>query len=51
LVGGDFKKIAHPFISFSNSDEVKNWLQEQKPRDAYLLVKGSRSMQMEKVIS
>jgi UDP-N-acetylmuramoyl-tripeptide--D-alanyl-D-alanine ligase len=50
LVGGDFKKINHPFISFSNAEEVKNWLQQQRPEDAYLLVKGSRSMQMEKVI-
>jgi UDP-N-acetylmuramoyl-tripeptide--D-alanyl-D-alanine ligase len=51
LVGGDFKKITHPFISLNNADEVKDWLKEQKPEDAYLLVKGSRSMQMEKVIS
>jgi UDP-N-acetylmuramoyl-tripeptide--D-alanyl-D-alanine ligase len=50
LVGGDFKKINHPFISFSHAEEVKNWLQQQKPEDAYLLIKGSRSMQMEKVI-
>lgn len=50
LVGGDFKKINHPFLSFSHAAEVKNWLQQQKPEDAYLLIKGSRSMQMEKVI-
>jgi UDP-N-acetylmuramoyl-tripeptide--D-alanyl-D-alanine ligase len=50
LVGGDFVKLNHPFISFSTAVEVKNWLHHQKPEDAYILVKGSRSMQMEKVL-
>jgi UDP-N-acetylmuramoyl-tripeptide--D-alanyl-D-alanine ligase len=50
LVGGDFRNLHHPFISFSNAEEVKNWLREQKPENAYFLIKGSRSMQMEKVL-
>ena len=50
LVGGDFQKINHPFRKFSNSLEAAKWLKELNLKDAYLLVKGSRSMQMEKVL-
>ncbi|HYE55073.1 MAG TPA: Mur ligase family protein, partial [Chitinophagaceae bacterium] len=51
LVGGDFLKIDHPFLSFSNSAEAAAWYRQQQLRDAYILIKGSRSMQMEKVIT
>jgi UDP-N-acetylmuramoyl-tripeptide--D-alanyl-D-alanine ligase len=50
LVGGDFLKTAHPFLSFSSPDQAGTWLKGNNIRDAYLLVKGSRSMQMEKVM-
>jgi len=50
LVGGDFSKTSHPFIYFNNSIDAKNWLQQQHFKDALFLIKGSRSMQMEKVI-
>ena len=50
LVGGDFLKIDHPFKKFNNSTEAGAWLKQQNYTDAYLLVKGSRSMQMEKVL-
>ena len=50
LVGGDFEKVDHPFRKFSNSAEAGKWLKGLQLKDAYLLVKGSRSMQMEKVL-
>lgn len=50
LVGGDFEKIDHPYHSFSNATEVKQWLDAQQFTDTQLLIKGSRSMQMEKVL-
>jgi UDP-N-acetylmuramoyl-tripeptide--D-alanyl-D-alanine ligase len=50
LVGGDFAKLPHPFLYFSNSTEAKKWLQQQHFEHTDLLVKGSRSMQMEKAI-
>ncbi len=50
LVGGDFLKITHPFLSFENSLAAKEWLQQQHFENTHLLVKGSRSMQMEKAI-
>jgi UDP-N-acetylmuramoyl-tripeptide--D-alanyl-D-alanine ligase len=51
LVGGDFQKIKHPFVQLASADEAGNWLQQQPLQDAYLLLKGSRSMGMEKVLS
>ncbi len=50
LVGGDFKNIAHPYIYFENAAEAKQWLHQQPIENSVLLVKGSRSMQMEKVL-
>jgi UDP-N-acetylmuramoyl-tripeptide--D-alanyl-D-alanine ligase len=50
LVGGDFLKIEHPYLQFINVDEAKGWVQEQFFENTYLLIKGSRSMQMEKVL-
>ena len=50
LVGGDFLKIRHPFLSFANAAEAKEWLQAQQLNNTHILVKGSRSMQMEKVL-
>ena len=50
LVGGDFLKIDHPFKQFNNSVEAGGWLKRQSFPDAYFLIKGSRSMQMEKVL-
>jgi UDP-N-acetylmuramoyl-tripeptide--D-alanyl-D-alanine ligase len=50
LVGGDFGKIKQEFIYLQNSEEARTWFQQQDFENAYLLVKGSRSMQMEKII-
>jgi UDP-N-acetylmuramoyl-tripeptide--D-alanyl-D-alanine ligase len=50
LVGGDFQKINHPFRSFNNSTEAAQWWKQQNLNKVAILIKGSRSMQMEKVI-
>ena len=50
LVGGDYKKITHPYIYFDTSAEAAEWFKKQDFKDAYFLIKGSRSMQMEKVL-
>jgi UDP-N-acetylmuramoyl-tripeptide--D-alanyl-D-alanine ligase len=50
LVGGDFKKLAGDFLLFNNSLEAKAWYQEQQFKNSYILIKGSRSMQMENII-
>jgi UDP-N-acetylmuramoyl-tripeptide--D-alanyl-D-alanine ligase len=51
LVGNDFRKISHPFNQFSNAGEVKAWLDEKDFKNSSILIKGSRSMQMEKAIN
>ena len=50
LAGGDFLKIDHPYISFDNSKQAKEWFQQQQFSNTTILIKGSRSMQMEKVL-
>jgi UDP-N-acetylmuramoyl-tripeptide--D-alanyl-D-alanine ligase len=50
LVGGDFLKFDHPYQSFENSALAKTWFQKQNFENAYILIKGSRSTQMEKVL-
>lgn len=51
LVGGDFLKSTHPYLSFAKPEEAGEWLRQQNIEDAFLLIKGSRSMQMEKVLN
>lgn len=50
LVGGDFKKIKHPFLQFDTAAQAKEWLGQQGLEHTHLLIKGSRSQQMEKVL-
>ena len=50
LVGGDFVKVEHPYQSFENSALAKSWFQQQGFKNSYILIKGSRSMQMENIL-
>jgi len=50
LVGGDFKNIIHEYLFFQKAEEAKEWLQKQAYNGVKLLVKGSRSVQMEKIL-
>ena len=50
LVGGDFGRLDHPYKKFATPAEAGTWLQKEHTANAYLLVKGSRSMQMEKIL-
>ena len=50
LIGGDFAKLDHSFMQFTSSADVGEWLHGEKVKNAYLLIKGSRSVQMEKVL-
>ena len=51
LVGGDFAYIKHPYIYFAQSAAAKEWFIQQNFKHTYFLIKGSRSMQMEKILS
>jgi UDP-N-acetylmuramoyl-tripeptide--D-alanyl-D-alanine ligase len=50
LVGGDFARTDHGFLFFPNSTEAKAWFDTQGFENTHLLIKGSRSMQMEKIL-
>jgi len=50
LVGGDFLKIEHPYLSFENALEAKNWYGQQHFENSTILIKGSRKAEMEKII-
>jgi UDP-N-acetylmuramoyl-tripeptide--D-alanyl-D-alanine ligase len=50
LVGGDFNKVSHSFCYFENSLLAKDWYKKQNFRHSEILVKGSRSTTMEKIL-
>ena len=50
LVGGDYYKLTHAYINFENSIQAREWLHQQNFINTQFLIKGSRSMQMEKVL-
>ncbi|MBC7651803.1 MAG: UDP-N-acetylmuramoyl-tripeptide--D-alanyl-D-alanine ligase [Deinococcales bacterium] len=50
LVGGDFAKTTHSFTYFTTSLQAKDWWTQQQFTETYFLIKGSRSMAMEKII-
>ena len=50
LVGNNFRELKHKYINYDNALQVKEWLQKQHLKNAQILIKGSRSMQMEKVL-
>jgi UDP-N-acetylmuramoyl-tripeptide--D-alanyl-D-alanine ligase len=51
LVGGDFVQLQHPYIQFNNAAQAAEWFRQQALHDTAILIKGSRSMQMEKVLN
>lgn len=51
LVGGDFEEVNHPFLYFNTSKEASAWFRSQKFKNTYFLIKGSRSVEMEKVLA
>ncbi|MRG47715.1 UDP-N-acetylmuramoyl-tripeptide--D-alanyl-D-alanine ligase [Chitinophaga sp. SYP-B3965] len=50
LVDGDFAKVNHPYIFLQNAEGAKKWVRQQGLENTYFLVKGSRSVGMEKVL-
>lgn len=50
LVGKDYTNIPGTIIHLANAGEARNWYRQQDLNNAQVLIKGSRSMQMEKVL-
>ncbi len=51
LVGGDFQNTNHSFLYFNNAAEAATWLNGNPVLDSYVLIKGSRSIQMEQLVA
>ena len=50
LVGGDFKNTGLSETFFNSADEARVWLEQQNFQQTYFLIKGSRSIQLEKIL-
>lgn len=50
LVGGDFEHTVHPYRFFKHVDDACIWLKNHMPSNSTILIKGSRSMKMEKLL-
>jgi len=51
LVGKEFENCQHAFTYFENSVLAKNWLDQENFSGHFFLIKGSRGIQMEKMIA
>ena len=51
LVGKEFENCQHPFNYFETTQAAKAWLDQQNYTAHYFLIKGSRGIQMEKLIA
>ncbi len=51
VVGGDFLRMRHPYLTFSSAIEAGEWLSKSAIQNSYLLIKGSRSIAMEAVLN
>ncbi|MEO6134180.1 MAG: UDP-N-acetylmuramoyl-tripeptide--D-alanyl-D-alanine ligase [Ginsengibacter sp.] len=50
LVGKNFTETNHHYIWFENAEQAKDWLANKNLQNAHILIKGSRGIQMEKVL-
>lgn len=50
LVGQEFKGLGDTFFHFESAAQAGIWLKEQQYENTLVLIKGSRSMQMEKIL-
>ena len=50
LVGENFNKTSTEFVKFLNVSEVIKYFLNKEYQDTFFLIKGSRSMQMEKIL-
>jgi UDP-N-acetylmuramoyl-tripeptide--D-alanyl-D-alanine ligase len=50
LVGANFKNTKHTYNHFDDALLAKKWFNAQQLQNAHILIKGSRSMMMEKIL-
>ncbi|MDR0364595.1 MAG: UDP-N-acetylmuramoyl-tripeptide--D-alanyl-D-alanine ligase [Bacteroidales bacterium] len=52
FAGKNFNKVSKPkhYLSFSDSETLRDFLKENLPKNSWILIKGSRSVKLEKVL-
>ncbi len=50
LVGNEFKKVNRTHLHFSKVEELKIWFQQQQFENTTFLIKGSRGIQLERIL-
>lgn len=50
LVGAEFIAVPNNFLHFENSEQAAEWYRQQHFKNSFVLIKGSRSTEMEKVL-
>lgn len=50
LTGPEFAKVNHSFLQFPDSEAARQWFKNQLIENSLILIKGSRSMKMERVL-
>jgi UDP-N-acetylmuramoyl-tripeptide--D-alanyl-D-alanine ligase len=50
LVGGDFAFVDHNCIYLPDAVQVADWIRQNLPSNALILIKGSRGIKMEKLL-
>jgi UDP-N-acetylmuramoyl-tripeptide--D-alanyl-D-alanine ligase len=51
LTGKDYKNLPSNILHFETSDETAKWFKQANIENAFILVKGSRGMAMEKILA
>ena len=51
LVGLEFGKTSHSFLHFEKTSEAREWLNKQNFQDACFLIKGSRGIKLETLLT
>jgi UDP-N-acetylmuramoyl-tripeptide--D-alanyl-D-alanine ligase len=50
LVGGDFAHVDHHATFFTDAAQATEWIKQNTPSNALILIKGSRGIKMEKLL-
>ncbi len=50
VTGEDFTELPSGILQFNSSEDIATWFREQQFENATILIKGSRSMEMEKIL-
>ena len=51
MVGDGFGELSHPYVQLKNSSEAAQWFRAQNFSNTHFLIKGSRSMKMETILT